>query len=610
MTAELTPAYRWVMRAAGPDREGMGPHGGPGPRGPACHRARPARGQPRLLLGSGGDRRRGGRRAPDPRPGQEDPVEDQARRAGPRRHGPDPDRPGPGDAARWTPPSTGCAEGHCIGVFPEGTRSLGRTLRARSGLGRLAEAVPEAEIVCVRVTGTTDITAIPKRPAIRAEVLPAGGGGLQPGESPAGFGQRVLDELRAGAPRTPPGRKAPRRPEPEGGRGAAATLAAWPTATRMPGSSSSRSWPPRRMPWPSRSPRSARPTSSWTSGPRTGSRSSSSSPCRRPTAGPGARTPSSPMRHDLPTRAFAPASQGHPSQGVKGFVDGAVRPSRRRTAGSRPCRTRCCRSSSATRSCGPACPRSGASSATCPAAPASSGARFGREDGLRRRRPPGLQPHVVARVLEHRAEPVDDLVQHARVADERRGDLHHAVPAVVAAGDQPGVAHAPGQVAADQPVALGLLEAGAVRVRHELDGPEEAAAADVPHDRQRAELVQAAGEVALETPHVVEHAIALEELDAAQRDRRAQRVPGERQAVAQDAAARVQQRLGHAVGDHDGAHRRVGGRQPLGGRGHVGHDALALDSQPLPQPTEAARSTSSATSSAPHSSAIARRPAQ
>ncbi len=29
-------------------------------------------------------------------------------------------------------------------------------------------------------------------------------------------------------------------------------------------------------------------------------------------------------RHGLPTRAFAPAPPGHPSQGVKGFVDAAV----------------------------------------------------------------------------------------------------------------------------------------------------------------------------------------------------------------------------------------------------------------------------------------------
>jgi hypothetical protein len=29
-------------------------------------------------------------------------------------------------------------------------------------------------------------------------------------------------------------------------------------------------------------------------------------------------------RHDLPSRAFAPASPGHPSQGVKGFLESAV----------------------------------------------------------------------------------------------------------------------------------------------------------------------------------------------------------------------------------------------------------------------------------------------
>ena len=46
-------------------------------------------------------------------------------------------------------------DGVCIGVFPEGTRSLGRTMRARGGIGRLAEAVPETKIVCVSVSGTT-----------------------------------------------------------------------------------------------------------------------------------------------------------------------------------------------------------------------------------------------------------------------------------------------------------------------------------------------------------------------------------------------------------------------------------------------------------------------
>lgn len=97
--------------------------------------------------------------------------------------------------------------GQCIGVFPEATRSLGRELRARSGIGRLAEAVPEAEIVCVRVTGSVDVVRVPKRPAIDVEFYRPGGGPLQPGESAVAFAQRLLDELRVGAPREIPGRK-------------------------------------------------------------------------------------------------------------------------------------------------------------------------------------------------------------------------------------------------------------------------------------------------------------------------------------------------------------------------------------------------------------------
>ena len=94
-------------------------------------------------------------------------------------------------------------------MFPEGTRSLGRTLRARSGLGRLAEAVPEAQVVCCSVSGTTDITAFPKRPAVRVRFFLPGGGGLQPGERAVDFGARLLVEMRAGAPVRPPGRKRP-----------------------------------------------------------------------------------------------------------------------------------------------------------------------------------------------------------------------------------------------------------------------------------------------------------------------------------------------------------------------------------------------------------------
>jgi 1-acyl-sn-glycerol-3-phosphate acyltransferase len=97
-------------------------------------------------------------------------------------------------------------DGKCIGVFPEGTRSLGRELRARSGVGRLSQAVPEATIVCVRVTGSVDVVRVPKRPRIDVEFYrPAGA--LQPGESAIRFAQRLLDELREGAPRQIPGRR-------------------------------------------------------------------------------------------------------------------------------------------------------------------------------------------------------------------------------------------------------------------------------------------------------------------------------------------------------------------------------------------------------------------
>jgi 1-acyl-sn-glycerol-3-phosphate acyltransferase len=97
--------------------------------------------------------------------------------------------------------------GSCIGIFPEGTRSLGRPLRARTGVGRLAEAVPEATVVCVRTNGSVDVVRAPKRPSITVEFYLPGGGQLQPGETAAQFADRLLADLRSGAPREIPGRK-------------------------------------------------------------------------------------------------------------------------------------------------------------------------------------------------------------------------------------------------------------------------------------------------------------------------------------------------------------------------------------------------------------------
>ena len=117
---------------------------------------------------------------------------------------------GAGDAARCERAVEVLAAGGCIGVFPEGTRSLGRPLRARSGLARLAEAVPEAEVVCCSVVGTDrHHRRPPPRPRIRVRFFRPAGGGLQPGEDRSAFAARLLAEIRAEAPVTPPGRKQP-----------------------------------------------------------------------------------------------------------------------------------------------------------------------------------------------------------------------------------------------------------------------------------------------------------------------------------------------------------------------------------------------------------------
>ena len=99
-------------------------------------------------------------------------------------------------------------KGVCIGIFPEGTRSLGRELRARSGIGRLAEAVPETKIVCVAVTGTTDYARFPKRPRVGVRFFEPAGGDYRVGEDHGEFAARLLAEIRDGTPPVASGRKA------------------------------------------------------------------------------------------------------------------------------------------------------------------------------------------------------------------------------------------------------------------------------------------------------------------------------------------------------------------------------------------------------------------
>src|SRR5215469_8944904 len=70
---------------------------------------------------------------------------------------------GKGDAQALARAIEALRSGVCIGVFPEGTRSRGKVLRARSGIGRLALEVPEAHVSLVAIEGTSDLTGFPRR---------------------------------------------------------------------------------------------------------------------------------------------------------------------------------------------------------------------------------------------------------------------------------------------------------------------------------------------------------------------------------------------------------------------------------------------------------------
>jgi 1-acyl-sn-glycerol-3-phosphate acyltransferase len=90
--------------------------------------------------------------------------------------------------------------GACIGVFPEGTRSRGEVLRAKSGVGRLALEVPEAHVSLVAIEGTSDLTGFPRRPNLRVTFFDPAGGQPRSDEDPGELSARLLAEVRAISP--------------------------------------------------------------------------------------------------------------------------------------------------------------------------------------------------------------------------------------------------------------------------------------------------------------------------------------------------------------------------------------------------------------------------
>src|SRR5437763_11892422 len=98
-------------------------------------------------------------------------------------------------------------KGACIGIS-EGTRSLGRVLRARSGIGYLARAVPDATIIGVACSGTVAIPRFPReRPHVRVEFFKFDRAAIEPNESPQQYSTRLLAQLREHAPIEVAGRK-------------------------------------------------------------------------------------------------------------------------------------------------------------------------------------------------------------------------------------------------------------------------------------------------------------------------------------------------------------------------------------------------------------------
>jgi len=109
------------------------------------------------------------------------------------------------DAAALDEAVTALRSGEAICIFPEGKLSHGETLRARTGIARLAAACPETRIVLCTVAGATDFVRFPKRPRVDLQFM-ATGALPSPSEDPQDFASALLGELRRCVPPAKAGR--------------------------------------------------------------------------------------------------------------------------------------------------------------------------------------------------------------------------------------------------------------------------------------------------------------------------------------------------------------------------------------------------------------------
>jgi 1-acyl-sn-glycerol-3-phosphate acyltransferase len=115
---------------------------------------------------------------------------------------------GAGDSAALEEAVEALRAGQSICVFPEGGLSWGERLRARSGVGRLAQWCPGVQVVLCTVEGTTEYARFPRRPRVRVTFFRPAAGDPQPGEEAPVLAARLLDEIRDRVAPSPAGRHA------------------------------------------------------------------------------------------------------------------------------------------------------------------------------------------------------------------------------------------------------------------------------------------------------------------------------------------------------------------------------------------------------------------
>ncbi len=121
-----------------------------------------------------------------------------------------PIRRGAGDHDALQAATSALQDGDAVCIFPEGTISRGRSLRARRGVARLAESAPEARIVLAAVSGGVDLVRFPLRPRVTVELFAPREGAAPPGEDHAEFAASLLAQIRERVPVIATGRRAGR----------------------------------------------------------------------------------------------------------------------------------------------------------------------------------------------------------------------------------------------------------------------------------------------------------------------------------------------------------------------------------------------------------------